>query len=95
MRESKIEEYLRKQVKSLGGIAYKFVSPGNVGVPDRMIVLPGGVVDFIELKAPGKKPTSKQNLQMGRLRSRGANVWVIDSIEKVNQYIELRGGWYL
>lgn len=95
MRENKIEAYLRKQVAQLGGIAYKFVSPGNVGVPDRLIVLPGGVIDFIELKAPGKKPTAKQEHQISRLRSRGANAWVIDSLEEVDRYIQLRGGWYL
>ena len=93
VRERKIENYLRGQVtKKLKGIAYKWASPGNIGVPDRLVVLPGGVVDFIELKAPGKKPTTKQELQISRLRSRGANVWVIDSIEGVDEYIRLRGG---
>lgn len=52
MRESDIERRLVQGVKKLGGRAYKFVSPGNVGVPDRLVVLPGGVVLFVEVKAP-------------------------------------------
>ena len=50
MKESAIEEKLVKGIKELGGLAYKFVSPGNIGVPDRMIILPGGKVFFVELK---------------------------------------------
>jgi len=56
MRERDIEAYLRDQIKRLGGIAYKFVSPGNAGVPDRLVLLPGAGVVFVELKAPGKNP---------------------------------------
>lgn len=53
MKESEIEARLVRGVKALGGVAYKFVSPGNVGVPDRVVVLPGGRVIFVELKAEG------------------------------------------
>jgi len=35
VKESEIEARLVRGVKALGGVAYKFVSPGNVGVPDR------------------------------------------------------------
>ncbi|PTY76688.1 nuclease, partial [Heyndrickxia sporothermodurans] len=55
MRERDIEIYLRDEVKKIKGRAYKFESPGNAGVPDRLVILPGGRVFFIELKAPGKK----------------------------------------
>lgn len=71
MRESDIEAYLRDSVKAQGGKAYKFVSPGNTGVPDRMICLPHGRVAFAELKAPGKKPTPLQRMQHKRLRALG------------------------
>ena len=54
MKEKDVEAYLRDQVKGKGGKAYKFVSPGNDGVPDRMICMPGERVFFVELKAPGK-----------------------------------------
>lgn len=79
MRESTIEAYLRDQVKALGGRAYKFVSPGNDGVPDRLVCLPGGWVVFVELKAPGKHPTKLQELQHARLTALGFDVRVIDS----------------
>ncbi|MGN7309247.1 VRR-NUC domain-containing protein, partial [Bacillus subtilis] len=66
MKESQIESYLRDKIKALGGIAYKFVSPGNSGVPDRMVLLPKGRTVFVELKAPGKKPTKLQLVQHKR-----------------------------
>lgn len=80
MRESRIESYFRDQVKALGGRAYKFVSPGNDGVPDRLVCLPGGHVIFAELKAPGKKPTKLQERQMEWLSAMGCKVKVVDSM---------------
>ena len=50
MKERDIEVLLRDGVKQLGGKAYKWVSPGNAGVPDRIVILPGGKVIFVELK---------------------------------------------
>ena len=59
MKESEIEARLVRGVKALGGVAYKFVSPGNVGVPDRVVVLPGGRVIFVELKADAREVKSE------------------------------------
>lgn len=87
MRESTIEAYLRDRVKELGGKAYKFVSPGNDGVPDRLVCLPGGLAIFVELKAPGKKPTNMQRFQHGKLQALGFSVWVIDSKSMVDSFI--------
>jgi hypothetical protein len=87
LRESKIEEHLQKEVKKLGGVAYKFVSPGNAGVPDRLVVLPKGRIVFIEMKAPGKKPTVLQRKQQSRIRNLGNEVLVIDSKERVDEFI--------
>ena len=53
MRESSIESKFRDEVKEVGGMAYKFVSPGNAGVPDRVVILQGGKSGFVELKRPG------------------------------------------
>ncbi|WP_096269385.1 VRR-NUC domain-containing protein [Paucisalibacillus globulus] len=89
MREKEIEEYLRKEVKKAGGKAYKFESPGNDGVPDRIVVFPGNRIYFIELKAPGKKPRPLQVKQMRDLRNFGCKADVIDSKEKVDNFIEL------
>lgn len=87
MRENVIEAYLRDQVKAIGGKAYKFLSPGNNGVPDRLICLPGGKVVFVELKAPGKKPTKLQDLQQRKLAEMGFIVLTLDSKEKIDREI--------
>ena len=55
MRENEIERRLAVSVKEMGGMAVKFVSPGLDGVPDRIVLLPGGKAAFVELKAPGKR----------------------------------------
>jgi len=93
VRENVIEGYLRDRVKPVGGRAFKFISPGNSGVPDRLVLLPGGRCIFVELKAPGKEPTPIQFLQHKKLRALGFNVLVIDSKEMVDEFIKkLRGG---
>lgn len=85
MRERSVETYLREQVRRAGGIAYKWVSPGNNGVPDRIVIMPGGRVVFVELKATGRKPTQLQQYQHERLRALGCDVRVIDSREGVDE----------
>ncbi|KGX84470.1 PDDEXK family nuclease [Pontibacillus litoralis] len=92
MREKDIEEYLRKRAKEAGGKAYKFESPGNDGVPDRLVIFPGNNIYFVELKAPGKKPRPLQLKQMRDISSFGCEVLVIDSKDGVNEFIqEARG----
>ncbi|HAK42878.1 MAG TPA: VRR-NUC domain-containing protein [Clostridium sp.] len=88
MEESKIERYLKKQIELLGGQALKFVSPGVSGVPDRIVLLPHGKIIFIELKAPGKKVRPIQEYQIKKIRALGFRVEIIDSIEKVDEFIE-------
>ena len=88
MEEQKIENHLKKQVELIGGKAYKFVSPGVTGVPDRIVVLPGGKIFFVELKAPGKKLKAIQEVRKAELEALGQRVEVIDSKEKVDELIE-------
>lgn len=88
MRERDIETYLREQVKAAGGIAYKWTSPGNAGVPDRIVILPKGRIHFVELKAPGQKPTPLQQVQHRKLTALGCTVWVIDSKEGVDAFLQ-------
>lgn len=89
--EKEIEAYLRTRIKKLGGVAYKFTSPGNDGVPDRLVLLPGGQTEFVELKAPGKKPSKLQMVQINRIKALGFKVYVIDSKEKVDMLYPLAG----
>lgn len=93
MKEKEIESFLGDEVKAAGGRAYKFVSPGNDGVPDRLVLLPNGQAVFIELKAPGKKPTPLQESQIKKIRALGFRILVIDSKEGVNEFMkEVRTG---
>lgn len=87
MSEKDIERRLAQGVKKLGGKAYKFVSPGNVGVPDRLIVLPGGVVLFAELKASDGRLSPNQRLQMRELTQMGAHVFVLWDAEDVDVFL--------
>lgn len=85
--EKSIEDYLRLRVKQAGGRAYKFVSPGNAGVPDRLVALPEGRLAFVELKAPGKKPTSLQRKKMHELQKLGFLTTWVDSREAVDRIL--------
>ena len=85
--EKYIELSLVKAVKAAGGICPKFVSPGTSGMPDRLVLLPGGVMVFVELKAPGQKPRPLQKRMHERLRALGFTVYVIDSVEQVKEII--------
>ncbi len=87
MREKEIEKYLREEIKKLGGIAYKFTSPGNSGVPDRLVLLPWSVMAFVELKAHGGKTTAIQDRQISRIQKLDFDVYVIDSKEKVDDFV--------
>lgn len=79
IREDSIEAHLVKEVKKAGGIAYKFISPGRRSVPDRLVLLPGGKVIFVECKAPGEKPTAAQLREHEKIRALGFIVHVLDS----------------
>ena len=88
MREKTIETKLTVAVKKAGGIAVKLVSPSFDGMPDRLILLPDGVIAFVELKAPGKRPRPIQEARHRLLRSLGFRVYVIDSIEQIGGILD-------
>lgn len=93
MLERELEKKFCNAVKSAGGKAYKFTSPGNDGVPDRLVVLPGGHIGFVELKQKGKKPTKLQSLQMERLKELDCFVTVLDQQEDIEQVIQKIRSW--
>lgn len=88
MLERDIERAFVARVRALGGMADKFTSPGKRSVPDRLVTLPGGRVLFVELKAPGKKPTPGQLKDHERRRALGCDVRVIDTLEAVRAFPE-------
>ena len=93
MRESTVEKRLKRGVEALGGLCEKFVSPGKRSVPDRLVSLPGGRIVFVELKAPGKEPTPLQEKDHKRRRTLGFDVRVIDTVEKVDEFLEEIAKW--
>ena len=87
MREKTVEAKLVKAVKDAGGIAPKFVSPGLDGVPDRLVLFPGGKCAFIELKAPGKTPRPLQVRRKRQLEKLGFLVYCVDRPEQIGGII--------
>lgn len=92
VRERDVEKMLVQGVKKLGGIAYKWVSPGNNGVPDRIVILPGGRVIFVELKTVKGRLSEVQKVQIRRLTERGCEVHTLYGIEDVLTYLEVWDG---
>ncbi|QKN23204.1 VRR-NUC domain-containing protein [Caproicibacterium lactatifermentans] len=88
MREKEIEKKLILAVKQAGGIAPKFTSPGFDGMPDRIVLLPGGHIGFVEVKAPGEKPRPLQLARHEMLRRLGFQVYLLDSIEQIGGVID-------
>lgn len=80
MLEKDIEARLGKLVKAHGGLYYKFVSPSNPGVPDRIIIAPDGRVIFVELKTEIGHLQHIQEWQISEMRKRGADVRVVQGL---------------
>lgn len=91
MREKEIEKKLVRAVLDEAGICPKFTSPGTSGMPDRLVMLPGGGFAFAEVKAPGETVRPLQEARHRMLRRLGFKVYVIDSEDKIGGMIrELR-----
>jgi hypothetical protein len=92
MREKQTEQKLVSSVKKLGGICPKFTSPGFDGMPDRIVLLPGGRMAFVEVKAIGCKPRPLQLARHGMLRRLGFQVYVLDDAAQIGGILdEIRG----
>lgn len=88
MHEKQIENKLIAEVKKCGGICPKWVSPGFDGVPDRIVLLPGMRIGFVEVKAPGKKPRPLQVSRHKLLRRLGFRVYVLDNESQIGGMID-------
>ena len=84
--EKEIEQYLTKRVKAIGGLCMKWVSPGNRGVPDRIVMYQGGVW-FVEMKRTGEQARALQRVMHEKLKGVGMKVFVIDSKDGVDDFI--------
>lgn len=88
MLEKEIEKILEQEVKKLGGRAYKWVSPGNDGVPDRIVIFPDCQPIFVELKTSAGRLSAVQEVQIHRLRKLGQDVRVLYGIDEVSQFFQ-------
>ena len=92
MREKEIEKKLTQSVKCMGGICPKFISPGYDGVPDRIVLFPGGRIAFVEVKAPGKTLRPLQVRRKRQLESLGFKVHVLDDPGQIEEILQETGG---
>ena len=92
MHEKIIERKLVKTAKNMGGLALKFISPGYDGVPDRIVLFPGGRIAFVEVKAPGKPLRPLQVRRKRQLELLGFKVYVLDAAEQIDEILKAIGG---
>ena len=87
MKESRLERRLKREIENLGGMSLKLTVPNRRGMPDRLILLPGGKVYFVEMKAPGKKPRPLQIKRAKQLKALGFSVYCLDSDEAIDNFL--------
>lgn len=87
MKENLIERYLVAEARARGGLALKWTSPGSAGVPDRLVLLPGGRLGALELKAPGQRLRPLQEVWQERLQALGLPVGWADGTEGVDAFL--------
>jgi hypothetical protein len=88
MREKTVESKFTSAVKAKGGLAVKFTSPGFNGMPDRLVMFPGGRIAFVEVKAPGETPRPLQRSRLKLLRRLGFKAFVLDNTSDIPKIIE-------
>lgn len=88
MLERDVERVLVSEVKKLGGRAYKWVSPGNAGVPDRIVIFPGRPPVFVEIKSDTGTPSALQERQIVALKKLGQDVRVVCGMDGVSQFFQ-------
>ena len=87
MLEKEVEKKLVRKVRMMCGQAWKFVSPGTAGVPDRIVLLPDGRMAFVEVKRPGEKMRPLQLRRKRQIEELGFKVYCLDDPEKVEEVL--------
>jgi len=88
MKESAIEAKLVRMVRDRGGLCYKFVSLGNPGVPDRIVITPDGKTIYAELKTEVGRLAAIQKWQISEMQKRGMDVRVLKGLPEVRAFVE-------
>ncbi len=86
--EKSLERYLSLEVARMGGKALKYFNPTSTGWPDRIVLLPGGLCVWIELKSKGERPRPLQAHRHGSLRDMGHRVYTCDSRDKIDRMLQ-------
>lgn len=87
-RERDIEAWIRRRVEKMGGVFWKFTSPGNDGVPDRVAMFPDGRCVFVELKTATGRLTMVQKYQIEQLRRLQQQVAVVYGEDGAKEFIQ-------
>lgn len=85
--EKTLEARLVREIEARGGMALKYTSQFHRGIPDRICLIPPGILTFVELKSTGQKPTKLQEHAMEKLTRLGFDCLVIDTTEKLEEYL--------
>ena len=88
MQEKEIEKRFKKTIEKKGGLCFKWVSPGTRGVPDRIVLFPGGKIYLVEMKRPGGVCSPVQSLLHKKIEDLGTRVYVIASDEEADRLLE-------
>jgi hypothetical protein len=91
MTEKQLEQKLKKEVEKLGGLCLKLTTPGFTGIPDRLVLLPGGKVWFVEVKSPNHvfSYSERQNLVCRQLKDLGLKSFRLQEIHGLEKLIRL------
>ncbi|USL89241.1 nuclease [Bacillus phage vB_BceS_LY1] len=89
--EKQIENYLKRKFESIGSIVLKFTSPGQAGVPDRLIILPDGFTIFVEVKCKTGRVAPLQQHWVDKINKQGANAHFVWSYEDVDKLLGVYG----
>ncbi|SDJ76520.1 VRR-NUC domain-containing protein [Salimicrobium halophilum] len=87
MRERDVEKHLKTNIEKRNGWCVKFESPGLSGVPDRICMLPGGRLYFVEVKRPGQKLRKLQEKRKKQFENLGQHVYAVSSKEEVDEFM--------
>ena len=88
LSESQLEENLCKKIKKLGGMALKFMSPGRAGVPDRIILMPGGKIYFVEMKSSNGPVNPIQEYIFEKFEELGFKVHILNSEQTIENFLK-------
>ena len=87
MTEKTLERKLKTGVEKLGGLCLKLTTPGFTGIPDRLVLLPGGKVWFVEVKKPGGKLSPRQEIVIPQLKKLDFDTVIIDSVDGLDNFL--------